>query len=135
MSKSNVTLGIKIAAVIAVLFGIATIVSGGRVLFGDPVARAAAGNAVAFVLWFNFTAGFVYIAAGVGLLLGKGWAVWTAAFIAASTLVVFAAFGIHISSGGAYEMRTLGAMVLRSLVWITIAMVSYRTGLTHKATV
>ena len=36
------------------LFGVLTIVSGGVALFGGSDARAAVGDAVPFVLWFNF---------------------------------------------------------------------------------
>ena len=73
MSNRKATLGIRIISVIAVLFGLLTILSGGRVLFGDPVARAAAGNTVPFVLWFNFGAGFAYVAVGIGLFLKTRW--------------------------------------------------------------
>lgn len=126
MDKRKGALGLKIAAAIAVLFGIATIVSGGQALFGGEAARASVGDAVPFVLWFNFGAGFVYVAAGLGLFLGAGWAARLAALIALATLVVFAALGIHIWADGAYEMRTVGAMVLRSVVWIGIAIVGFR---------
>ena len=127
MNIGKPTLGIRIAAVIAILFGLLTILSGGLALFGGPEAQAAAGDAVAFVLWFNFGAGFAYVAAGIGLFLATRWSVWLAAFIALSTLLVFAAFGVHIWTGGAYEMRTVGAMTLRSLVWIAIASLGFRT--------
>ena len=59
---------------VAVLFGVATIVSGGTVLFGDTGTRAAAGAVVPFVLWFNFLAGFAYVAAGLGVTFWKPWA-------------------------------------------------------------
>jgi hypothetical protein len=36
-------------------------------------------------------------------------------------LLVFAAFGVHVITGGAYEMRTAAAMTLRSLVWLAIS--------------
>jgi len=120
------TLSIRIAAVIAILFGLLTILSGGQALFGGPTVKAAAGDAVAFVLWFNFGAGFAYVVAGAGLLLATRWSVWLAAFIAVSTLLVFAAFGVHVWTGGAYEMRTVGAMTLRTLVWVAIAGVGLR---------
>ena len=58
---------LRIAALVAVVFGIATVFSGGRVLFGPEAARVAAGAVVPFVLWFNFVAGFAYVLAGVGL--------------------------------------------------------------------
>lgn len=58
-------------ALIAVVFGIATVIVGGKTLFGGAAVRAAAGNIVSFVLWFNFVAGFAYVAAGLGLFLWK----------------------------------------------------------------
>ena len=119
-------LAVKIAALVAILFGALTLFSGGKALFGGPEARAAVGNAVPFVLWFNFFAGFAYILAGFGLLWAKRWAVRLSALIAAATLLVFVAFGFHVWLGGAYETRTVGAMTLRSLVWLAIAAVSLR---------
>ena len=113
-------------AVVAVLFGILTIKSGGQVLFGDELYRVAAGDYVPFVLWFNFVAGFVYLVAGVGIALRKQWAVWLSLLIAASTLLVFAAFGLHVFGGGAYETRTVAAMTLRSTVWMVISILVCR---------
>jgi len=111
----------RLVAGFALVFGVLTIVSGGRVLFGDPEAQAAAGNAVHFVLWFNFLSGFAYVAAAVGILLLKRWARYLAIALAITIVAVFALFGWHVLSGGAYEMRTVGAMTLRSAVWIGIA--------------
>lgn len=51
----------------AILFGLLTLKEGGFVLFFDGPAREAAGSYVPFVLWFNFSAGFAYVAAGIGL--------------------------------------------------------------------
>ena len=111
-------------ALVAMAFGVLTIREGGATLFIDGPARAAAGNYVPFVLWFNFLAGFAYVVAGAGLWRLRRWAVRLAIAIAAATLIVFAAFGAHIASGGVWEQRTLIAMSLRSLVWITIAAIS-----------
>ena len=111
---------------IAILFGVATIISGGAVLFGNAESRAAAGAVVPFVLWFNFASGFAYILAGIGLALWKPWGAWLAALIAASILVASAVFAAHIMSGGAYEMRTVMAMTLRAAVWFGIALASCR---------
>lgn len=117
---------LRIAAIVAVAFGVLTVVSGGAALFGGPEARAAVGDAVPFVLWFNFLAGFAYIAAGVGLWLHRRWAARLALVIALATLAVFAAFGVHVALGGAFEPRTVGAMTLRSLVWLAIAGLAWR---------
>jgi hypothetical protein len=111
---------------VAVLFGLLTLKEGGMTLSGDEAALEAAGNYVPFVLWFNFAAGFAYVASGIGLLLHKRWAVWLAVAIAAATAFTFAAFGAHIYSGGAYEKRTVVAMSLRTLVWVSIAAIVWR---------
>ncbi len=115
-----------ITAIIAVIFGMMTIKSGGSVLFIDGEARLAAGNYVDFVLWFNFLAGFFYVVTGIGIWLDKAWAPKAAITIAALTLLVFAAFGVHILNGGEYEQRTVIAMSMRTLVWTAIAFTCWR---------
>ena len=117
---------IWVISLIAVGFGLLTIKEGGTILFGNAAARAAAGNYVPFVLWFNFLAGFAYVAAGIGLWRQQRWAAWLAAAIAVATALTFAAFGAHVASGGAYEQRTVIAMSLRTLVWTAIAVLAYR---------
>jgi len=118
--------GLRIAAGIALVFGALTIVSGGQVLFGDSAAQAAAGNAVPFVLWFNFLSGFAYMLAGVGIALREPWSGSLAWALAVAIVAVFALFGWYVLQGGPYEMRTVGAMVLRAAVWIGIALYLHR---------
>lgn len=120
MPRTDGAWGLRIAAVGAVAFGLLTIMEGGTVLFGGEAARLAAGNYVPFVLWFNFLAGFVYVVAGAGLWARRRWVVWLALSIVVGTVAVFAAFGIHILLGGAFEMRTMVAMSLRTAVWAVI---------------
>ncbi len=111
-------------AIIAVVFGLLTIISGGRTLF-NAEAQQLAGDYVAFVLWFNFLAGFAYVIAGVGVWFWQRWSVWLSFAIAAATLVIFVAFGIQIWRGGSYEMRTVAAMGLRTVTWLVISAVAY----------
>lgn len=111
-------------AVAAIVFGAVTILSGGRALFGGLETRAALGNVVPFVLWFNFLGGFAYILAGAGLLRRRRWAVYISLFVAISTILVFAAFGLHVMDGGAFEERTIGALTFRALFWIAVTIVS-----------
>lgn len=119
--KEKAPLAVKVLGVIAILFGALTLYSGGSTLFIDGKARAAAGNFVGFVLWFNFLIGFAYIRAGVWLVRWQKCGIKLSIAIAGSTLLVFALLGILIMNGGAYEQRTVGAMILRSGVWIVIA--------------
>ena len=123
--RSNRTIGIWLVSVVAILFGLLTIKSGGMVLFVDGPDRVAAGNYVPFVLWFNFLAGFFYVLAGVGLWFKQRWAMWLAGIIVLSTLVVFALLNLHIYNGGLFEFRTVIAMSLRSVVWSVIVFYAY----------
>ena len=124
--KAGRSIWIWIFSVIAVVFGLLTIKSGGAVLFVDGIAREEAGHYVPFVLWFNFLAGFSYLLAGAGLFMKKRWAAWLSIVIAVMTLVVFVLFGLHILNEGMYEVRTVVAMSVRTVVWVLIAMFAYR---------
>ncbi|GAB4564895.1 MAG: hypothetical protein Tsb007_35140 [Rhizobacter sp.] len=57
----------------------------------------------------------------LGLWGRRRWSVLLAVVIAVATAGVFAAFGAHALSGGAYEARTVGAMALRTLFWVGVA--------------
>lgn len=127
-------LALRAVSLLAVAFGLLTLKEGGTILFGDAVARTAAGNYVPFVLWFNFLAGFAYVAAGIGLWLRQRWAAYLAIGIVVATAIVFAAFGFHVFLGGAFEARTVVAMSLRTLIWVAIAFVAWRA-LVRMATV
>ncbi len=125
--RPRTTVLLRAAALVAVLFGAATIVSGARVLFGSDAVRQAAGAYVPWVLWFNTVAGLAYVAAGVGLWLRRPWAVRLSAALAVASALVFAALGVYIALGGAYELRTVAAMGLRCAFWIGVAWFATRT--------
>ena len=114
------------ASVLAVLFGLMTLKEGGAVLFGGEAARTAAGAYVPFVLWFNFLAGFAYVVAGVALWWRQDWAAGLALGIALATALVFAAFGVYVMNGGAFEVRTMAAMALRTTVWLVVGALAWR---------
>ncbi len=124
--SGNKPISIWVVFIIAVLFGLLTIKSGASVLFFEGAAREDAGNYVPFVLWFNFSIGFVYLIAGVGLFMLTRWSVWLSLMIAFTTLIVFGLLGLHILADGLYETRTVGAMTLRTAVWMVISAVAYR---------
>lgn len=122
---SKRSIGIWFFSLLACVFGVLTLKSGGSVLFIDGVARQAAGDYVPFVLWFNFSAGFIYILTAIALWLMRPWAVWLSLLLVISTLITFAALGLYIHNGGAYEMRTVIAMTLRITVWIVITVFAW----------
>ncbi|PCH74697.1 MAG: hypothetical protein COC12_03545 [Rhodobacteraceae bacterium] len=116
-----------VLAAIAIVFGAMTVFSGGRVLFGPREAQAAAGNYVPYVVWFNFLAGFAYILAGIGIWFRTKCAKRLAMGILGATVAIGVVFGVHVASGGAYEMRTVGALIFRAAVWAGIVVALRRT--------
>lgn len=113
---------VLILGLFAIGFGVMTIKSGGFALFGGVAGKEFAGKYVPFVLWFNFIAGFFYVLSGIGIILKTKWAIKLSSALASLTLLVFLAFGIHIFLGKPYEMRTIGAMTVRSIFWIFISL-------------
>lgn len=113
---------LTVAAAMAVIFGLLTIISGGRAIFGG----VDMGAVVPFVLRFNFLAGFAYVLAGIGLWRGTVWAPLLSLGIAVATLAVFVAFLWQVWHGGAWEARTMGAMILRTGIWTVIAALALR---------
>ena len=106
----------RVLALTAVLFGLATIFAGTRVLAGaDP-------GYVVFLplLIYNTAMGFVYIGAGViawrGLNRGRN----GAAAIFILNFLVLAAIWILYTSGGAVAIDSLRAMTLRTVVWLVL---------------
>jgi len=98
----------------------------GWFFFGPEKYSLTASNYVPFVIWFNFVAGFFYIFAGVCLFLQSKRGTRLSMLITLITLIVFATFGIYILNGGAFKMRTVLAMSLRSLFWIGITVFAFK---------
>lgn len=132
LSKNSII--IFVIGLMAIGFGVITIMSGGFALFGGEAGEEFAGNYVALVLWFNFISGFFYIISGLGVVLKKNWGVITAKILAQSTVVVFLVFLVMVLSGVEYEIRTMGAMTVRSVFWVVLFLVSRKliTGVQQK---
>ncbi|MFT5342438.1 MAG: hypothetical protein ACI9BH_001652 [Paracoccaceae bacterium] len=116
----------KPTAIFALVFGVMTVFLGGSVLFGPAQAREMAGNYIHFVVWFNFLAGGLYIAAAIGLWRQETWAAGLAAFIAIATAVVALGFTVMVLRGQAFEMRTVAALAFRFGFWVVIAVLARR---------
>lgn len=119
-----------------VFFGVMTVVAGGAVLLDVDGMRAEAGHIVPMVLWMNFLAGFVYIAAGAGLFRRAAWV--PQALLAALLLLLAATAGflLHRWQGLPYEPRTARALPVRILVTALLyAAARYfnRTAVRHEA--
>lgn len=103
-------------ATVAIGFGIATLFAGCRVLLGhDPgytVYRP--------LLLYNTAMGLAYVAAGVAIWRNARIARTAAgAIFLANLLVLIGILGIH-RQGGAVAVDSLGAMTLRTGIWLVL---------------
>jgi len=110
-----------LAAAIAGLFGVVTLFAGGRVLLGsDP-------GYVVFqpLLIYNTIMGVAYLAAGITIwrsfILGK----YAAGAIFSLNALVLLGIILVYRSGGAVAVDSLGAMTLRTVVWLVLFLVAF----------
>ncbi len=102
-----------IGASVLLLFAILTLFMSGSVLFDLFGIREREGNYVPFVVWANFFASLLYIAAVYGLAIKQR---WTTRVLGASLIILvltFLVFLYYIRSGGIYEPKTIGALIFR----------------------
>ncbi len=105
-----------VLALVAVLFGFATIIAGARVLTGaDPgyvVLRP--------LLIYNTAMGVAYVAAGVLAWRSTDQGSHAAAAIFVLNLCVLGAIGYLYATGDAVAIDSLRAMILRTAVWLVL---------------
>lgn len=106
----------RLTAIIAVLFGIATIVVGGRVLLGSdpgyPVYRP--------LLAYNTLMGVAYVAAGILVWINVGRGMYAAATIFALNGLVLGVIGYLYAENAGVAVESLRAMTLRTVVWLVL---------------
>lgn len=105
-----------LAAAVALLFGVATLFAGGRVLLGsDP------GYAVFRpLLIYNTAMGAAYLAAGVTVWRSVNVGRYAAGAIFLLNLLVLLGILVVYRSGGVVAVDSLRAMALRTVVWLAL---------------
>jgi len=105
-----------VLALVATLFGLATIIAGTRVLLGsDP-------GYIVFrpLLIYNTVMGVVYVSAGVIAWRNLKQGLYMAAAIFILNLVVLAAIYFLYTEGSSIAVESLRAMSLRTIVWFVL---------------
>lgn len=116
---------LTVISLVAIVFGLLTLIQGGRTLFTES-GRAAMGEIVMPILWYNFIAGFFYIGAGTLAFRAISRARFLAALIALGNGFALGYLAWHISQGGLYEQRTVMAMSFRTILWIVLTALLFR---------
>lgn len=121
----NKTIYKKIAASVAVVFSLLTIVEGTQVLLGINYPEYAV-----FIplLIYNVLMGFVGLFAGVVLWRNLEWSSKLTTLIVAVHIIVLLTVGVIYFLGGAVSLHSINAMVIRSVIWAAITMVAWKAG-------
>ncbi|MEO8168530.1 MAG: hypothetical protein ABI623_09795 [bacterium] len=114
----------RIAAGVAAAFSLVTIVEGSQVLLGishpDYVVLLP-------LLMYNVTMGVVGLVSGVALWLNRHRALTLVAIIGAAHIIVLLIVGVMYFSGGAVALNSVRAMTMRSVIWLAIAWIAWKT--------
>jgi hypothetical protein len=117
------TIAVRTSAAIGLVLGGLSVVAGGRVLADidrpDYVV-------LYWLVIYNVAAGFVGVVAGAGLWLSRRWAVDLARTLAGFHGAVLVVLIAWFATGRPVAIDSLLAMLLRTLVWASIAVVTRR---------
>lgn len=116
-----------IAAAALAAFGLLTLFLSASVIFDLFGIRAKEGNYVLFIVWSNFISSILYLIASYGFVASEK---WTSKLLGISAIILITAFVgliIHITTGGIYETKTIGAMIFRISVTLVFTIIAYFT--------
>lgn len=101
-------------AVLLGLFGAFTFYLSTSVIFDLFGVRESEGQYVLFVVWANWVCSVLFFAAVYGILKKKKWPVPLLILTVAILLLAEVGLQIHIYAGGAYERKTVFALLFRA---------------------
>jgi len=116
-----------IVAFALIAFALLTLFLSSSIIFDWFGVRAKEGNYVLIVVWANFVSSILYLFASYGFITLKK---WTINLLKISLLLlIFAGIGffIHLSRGGLYETKTIGALIFRFSVTLLFTFLAYLT--------
>lgn len=113
-----------LSALILIGFGLLTLFLSASVIFDLFGIRAKEGNYVLFVVWANFICSFLYLLSAYGFFKVKSWTKYALTLATVILLITFIFLKIHISSGGTYENKTVGALIFRISLTIIFTIIA-----------
>lgn len=115
----------KIAASVAVVFSLLSIIEGTKVLLGVAQTEYVV---LTPLLIYNVVMGFMGVFVGIALWRNHARSLMFTSMVAAAHLIVLLVVGVLYVSGGVVAEHSLQAMGIRTVVWLTIAVVSRKVG-------
>lgn len=114
-----------ILAVLLAAFGFATLFLSFSLIFDLFDVRAKEGNYVLIVVWANLICSIIYLFATYGFVRNRKWTSKLLGISSAILIVAFIGFILHITSGGIYQTKTIGAMIFRITLTIVFGLLAY----------
>lgn len=116
-----------IAAGLLVAFGLLTLFLSSSIIFDWFGIRAKEGNYVLFVVGANFLCAILYLIAAYGFIKKKQWVLKVLLTALILLFVGFIGLFVHITMGGLYETKTIGAMIFRLVVTLGLIALAKKT--------
>lgn len=113
-----------ISIILLIVFGLITLFLSSSIILDLFGIRAQQGNYVIFVVWANFICSILYLFSAYGFLKVKK---WTKSLLGIAFLILFVSFiwlKVHISNGGLYETKTVGALIFRASFTAVLALIA-----------
>ena len=120
----NKTIFIKIAATVTVLFSLLTIVEGSQVLLGLTQQEYIVSTPL---LIYNVAMAIVGLFIGGMIWVNHKKALMLTSIVTALHLIVLIIVAVIFISDGPVSMHSVQAMTIRSLVWLAITLVTWKT--------
>ena len=115
---------LKSSGIILGLLGVASLFMTTSVIFDLFGIRALEGNYVELVVYANFICSFLYLFASYYFFTNNKTAVPILIVASIILIIAFAALAMHIQDGGAYETKTVKAMIFRTLITLLFTGIS-----------
>ncbi len=116
----------QLLPVLLLVFSLLTLFLSSSILLDWFGVRSKEGNYVLLVVWANFICSLLYLAAVYGLVKSKQWPHKILMIAVAVLFIAFAGLLVHISGGGLYETKTIGALIFRISVTLAFTFFCYR---------
>ncbi len=123
MTKKNIFT--YVMAIVLIAFALLTLFLSSAVIFDWFGIRAEQGNYVLFIVWANFICSILYLLSAFGVLKNSKWSLKSMSIALAILIIALITLFIHITIGGLYEIKTVGAILFRTIVTLVFTALLY----------
>jgi len=106
------------------MFGLLTLFLSTSVIFDLFGIREMEGDYVLFVVVANFISSIFYLVSVYGIVKQAKWPPYVLGVSTILLIIAFVGLKMHISAGGLYEEKTVGAMIFRTTITFIFTLIT-----------